>query len=217
MPAEDTLLISARVKPSEIASSTPGRTPRSGSASRFIDLRDARRQGPAGARMRSRTSARTSIISRYSLKRIENYLGAPEERLTISPGMATPTPASTPASGPLMEYMLKPIVKPSTKAARTMNTHPRPMAFPAAPLCPRRAGEPRPASRRGAAARGSAPGAGGAPDDAPRVLLLGGRRSSQPGALRLLPDARVTWLNADSRDEQLGASIDRNTRRPKRC
>ena len=118
VPVEDTLLISARVKPSEIAFIRPGHE-----AQVRVSAYDASIFGVLKARV-LRVGADAIQDERQDVSYFEvfleterNYLGAPEERLTISPGMAADASINT-GKRTLMEYLLKPIVKTFDKALR---------------------------------------------------------------------------------------------------
>ena len=118
VPAEDTLLISARVKPSEIAFIHAGQD-----AQVRISAYDSSIFGMLDAKV-LRVGADAIKDERQDIYYFEvfleadrNYLGAPEERLTISPGMAADASIHT-GKRTLMEYMLKPIVKTFDKALR---------------------------------------------------------------------------------------------------
>ncbi len=118
VPAEDTLLIAARVKPSEIAFIHAGQD-----AQVKVTAYDSSIFGVLSAKV-LRVGADALKDERQDLSYFEvfleadrNYLGAPEERLTISPGMATDASIHT-GKRTLMEYMLKPIVKTFDKALR---------------------------------------------------------------------------------------------------
>ncbi len=118
VPVQDTLLISARVKPSDIAFIHAGQV-----ASVSITAYDSSIFGKMQAKVQ-RVGADAILDERKEQSYFEiwletdrNYLGKPEERLTISPGMAADASINT-GKRTLMEYMLKPVVKTFDKALR---------------------------------------------------------------------------------------------------
>lgn len=118
VPLGDTLLIAARVKPSDIAFIHPGQ-----SAMVRISAYDSSIFGTLPARV-ARVGADAILDERQEqtyfqviLETERNYLGKPEERLTISAGMAADASINT-GKRTLLEYVLKPVVKTLDKALR---------------------------------------------------------------------------------------------------
>lgn len=117
VPGEDTLLIVARVKPSEIAFIRSGQkaTVRISAydSSIFGSLEGAVVRVGADAVLDEQKNAYFEVF----LETQHNYLGKPAEGLTISPGMSADASIHT-GQRTLMEYMLKPIVKTFDTALR---------------------------------------------------------------------------------------------------
>jgi adhesin transport system membrane fusion protein len=118
VPVQDTLLIAARVKPSDIAFLHPGQT-----AKVRITAYDSSIFGSLSGKV-LRVGADAVLDERQEqlyfeviLETDRNYLGKPEERLTISSGMAADASIHT-GKRTLMEYLLKPVVKTFDKALR---------------------------------------------------------------------------------------------------
>lgn len=118
VPVQDTLLISARVKPSDIAFIRPGQP-----AIVRITAYDSSIFGSlSGKVLRVGADAvqderKEQFYFEVFLETDRNYLGEPEERLTISSGMAADASIHT-GKRTLMEYLLKPVVKTFDKALR---------------------------------------------------------------------------------------------------
>ena len=118
VPVQDTLLIVARVKPSDIAFIHPGQkaivriTAYDSSIFGSMDGKVVR----VGADAVVDAEKKESYFE-VTLETDRNYLGKPEERLTISPGMAADASIQT-GKRTLMEYLLKPVVKILDKALR---------------------------------------------------------------------------------------------------
>ncbi|MBN8284331.1 HlyD family type I secretion periplasmic adaptor subunit [Zoogloea sp.] len=118
VPAEERLLVAARVKPSDIAFIKPGQE-----AKVRISAYDSSIFGTlAGEVVRVGADAvvdpeRKETFFEVFLETRKNYLGAPSERLTISSGMAADASIQT-GKRTMMEYMLKPIVKTFDKSLR---------------------------------------------------------------------------------------------------
>lgn len=118
VPVQDTLLISARVKPSDIAFIRPGQdaivriTAYDSSIFGSLDGKVVR----VGADALTDAEKKESYFE-VTLETQRNYLGKPEERLTISPGMAADASIQT-GKRTFMEYLLKPVIKTFDKALR---------------------------------------------------------------------------------------------------
>ena len=118
VPAEERLLVAARVKPSDIAFIKPGQE-----AKVRISAYDSSIFGTlAGEVVRVGADAvvdpeRKETFFEAFLETRKNYLGDPSERLTISSGMAADASIQT-GKRTMMEYMLKPIVKTFDKSLR---------------------------------------------------------------------------------------------------
>lgn len=118
VPLKDTLFITARVKPSDIAFIRPGQP-----AIVRISAYDSSIFGSLDGKV-VRVGADAVLDERQeelffevTLETDRNYLGKPEERLSISPGMAAEASIHT-GKRTLMEYLLKPVVKTFDKALR---------------------------------------------------------------------------------------------------
>lgn len=118
VPVQDTLLIAARVKPSDIAFIRPGQP-----AIVRITAYDSSIFGSLDGKV-LRVGADAVLDERQEqlyfeviLETDRNYIGKPEERLTISAGMAADASIHT-GRRTLMEYLLKPVVKTFDKALR---------------------------------------------------------------------------------------------------
>jgi membrane fusion protein, adhesin transport system len=118
VPLKDTLLVAARVKPADIAFIRPGQP-----AIVRITAYDSSIFGSLDGKV-LRVGADAILDERQEqlyfeviLETGRNYLGKPEERLTISAGMAADASINT-GKRTLMEYLLKPIVKTFDKALR---------------------------------------------------------------------------------------------------
>lgn len=118
VPVRDTLLIAARVRPSDIAFIRPGQTARvritAYDSSIFGSLEGKVLRVGADAILDERQE---QLYFEVILETDRNYLGKPEERLTISPGMAADASIHT-GKRTLMEYLLKPVIKTFEKALR---------------------------------------------------------------------------------------------------
>ena len=118
VPAADTLLITARVKPADIAFLRLGQ-PAIVSITAYDSSIFGRLDGKVvrvGADV-IRAQPPEQPYFEVVLETDRNYLGKPEERLTISPGMATDASIHT-GKRTLMEYLLKPVFKTFDKALR---------------------------------------------------------------------------------------------------
>ena len=118
VPVKDTLLISTRVKPSDIAFIHPGQT-----AIVRISAYDPSIFGTLEARV-VRVGADAILDERQQQQYFEvfletdrNYLGKPEEKLMISSGMPADASIRT-GKRSVMEYLLKPVVKTLDKSLR---------------------------------------------------------------------------------------------------
>lgn len=118
VPVEDSLLISVRAKPSDIAFIRPGQV-----ATVRITAYDSSIFGSLSGKV-VRVGADAIHDERQDQHYFEvfvetdrNYLGEPEERLTISAGMAADVNIHT-GKRTLLEYLLKPIVKTFDSALR---------------------------------------------------------------------------------------------------
>ncbi len=118
VPAEDKLLITAKVKPSDIAFIKPGQD-----AKIRISAYDSSIFGTLqGKVLRVGADAvvdaeRKETFFEVFLEAQKNFLGDASEHLTISPGMAADASIQT-GKRTMMEYMLKPIVKTLDKSLR---------------------------------------------------------------------------------------------------
>ena len=118
VPAEDRLLINARVKPADIAFLKPGQDARI-----RISAYDSSIFGTLpGKVLRVGADAITDPERKESFFEVliesrQNFLGDPSEHLTISAGMAADASIQT-GKRTMMEYMLKPIVKTLDKSLR---------------------------------------------------------------------------------------------------
>ncbi len=118
VPAQDSLLISVRVKPADIAFLHPGQTTRI-----RISAYDSSIFGTLTGRVQ-RVGADAIVDKELKdsyfeviLEADRNYLGQASERLTISPGMAADASILT-GKRTVMEYLLKPVVKTLDKSLR---------------------------------------------------------------------------------------------------
>ncbi|GLT23748.1 HlyD family type I secretion membrane fusion protein [Zoogloea oryzae] len=118
VPAEDRLLITAKVKPSDIAFLKPGQDARirvtAYDSSIFGSLPGKVVRVGADAVV---DGEKKETYFEVLLEAERNYLGDPAEHLTISPGMAADASIQT-GKRTMMEYMLKPIVKTLDKSLR---------------------------------------------------------------------------------------------------
>ena len=118
VPAEDRLLINARVKPADIAFLKPGQDARI-----RISAYDSSIFGTLpGKVLRVGADAiadpeRKESFFEVLIESRQNFLGDPSEHLTISAGMAADASIQT-GKRTMMEYMLKPIVKTLDKSLR---------------------------------------------------------------------------------------------------
>ena len=118
VPAEDRLLINARVKPADIAFLKPGQDARI-----RISAYDSSIFGTLpGKVLRVGADAiadpeRKESFFEVLIESRQNYLGDASEHLGISPGMAADASIQT-GKRTMMEYMLKPIVKTLDKSLR---------------------------------------------------------------------------------------------------
>lgn len=118
VPVQDTLLISARVKPSDIAFIHHGQkaivriTAYDPSIFGTLDGKVVR----VGADAVVDAEKKKSYFE-VTLETQRNYLGKPEERLIISPGMPADASIQT-GKRTFMEYLLKPVIKTFDKALR---------------------------------------------------------------------------------------------------
>ncbi|WP_374267410.1 HlyD family type I secretion periplasmic adaptor subunit [Zoogloea sp.] len=118
VPAEDRLLITAKVKPADIAFLKPGQDARI-----RISAYDSSIFGTLPGKV-VRVGADVVVDNEKKetffevlLEAQKNFLGDPSEHLTISPGMAADASIHT-GKRTMMEYMLKPIVKTLDKSLR---------------------------------------------------------------------------------------------------
>lgn len=121
VPVQDTLLVTARVKPSDIAFIRPGQDAIIGitayDSSIFGRLDGKVLRVGADAIADTKPQSELPLYFEVVLETDRNYLGKPEERLVISSGMATDASIHT-GKRTLMEYMLKPVIKTFDKALR---------------------------------------------------------------------------------------------------
>lgn len=119
VPAQDRLLITAKVKPSDIAFLKPGQDARirisAYDSSIFGTLPGKVIRVGADAVVDGNEKKETYFEVQLEAER--NYLGEANEHLTISPGMAADASIHT-GKRTMMEYMLKPIVKTFDKSLR---------------------------------------------------------------------------------------------------
>lgn len=117
VPVNDSLLIAARVKPSDIAFIQPEQPVRvritAYDSSIFGALDGHVVRVGADALVDEKEEAYFEVY----IETERSYLGKPEERLTISPGMTADTSIHT-GKRTLMEYLLKPVVKTLDKGLR---------------------------------------------------------------------------------------------------
>jgi adhesin transport system membrane fusion protein len=118
VPAQDTLLINARVKPADIAFLHPGQVTKI-----RISAYDSSIFGTLTGRVK-RVGADAILDKEHQdsyfeviLEADRSYLGQASERLTISPGMAADASILT-GKRTVMEYLLKPVVKTLDKSLR---------------------------------------------------------------------------------------------------
>lgn len=120
VPARDTLLLAARVKPSDIAFIRPGQAAQvritAYDSSIFGSLPGKVVRVGADAVVDEKSPKNDAYFEVY-VETERNYLGKPEERLTISPGMTADASIQT-GKRTLMEYLLKPVVKTFDKSLR---------------------------------------------------------------------------------------------------
>lgn len=118
VPAEDKLLISGRVKPTDIAFIKVGQEAKirigAYDSSIFGTLHGKVVRVGADAIV---DSDRKETYFEVFLEAERNFLGSPEERLTISPGMGSDASIRT-GKRTLMDYMLKPVIKTLDKSLR---------------------------------------------------------------------------------------------------
>lgn len=120
VPIEDKLLVSARVQPADVAFIKPGQ-----SAQVRISAYDFSVFGAIpGSVVRVGADAlvdekapQQPTYFEVLIETERNYVGKPEEKLTISPGMTADSSIQT-GQRTILEYMLKPIVKTFNKALR---------------------------------------------------------------------------------------------------
>ena len=121
VPVQDTLLITARVKPSDIAFIRAGQGAIIGitayDSSIFGRLDGKVLRVGADAIPDPKAQAEQQLYFEVVLETDRNYLGEPEERLVITPGMAADASIHT-GKRTLMEYLLKPIIKTFDHALR---------------------------------------------------------------------------------------------------
>lgn len=121
VPVQDTLLITARVKPADIAFIRPGQAAiiaiTAYDSSVFGRLDGKVLRVGADAIPDPKAQAEQQLYFEVVLETDRNYLGKPEERLIITPGMAADASIHT-GKRTLMEYLLKPIVKTFDNALR---------------------------------------------------------------------------------------------------
>lgn len=121
VPVQDTLLITARVKPADIAFIRPGQTAiisiTAYDSSVFGRLDGKVLRVGADAIPDLKAKDEQQLYFEVVLETDRNYLGKPEERLLISPGMAADASIHT-GKRTLLEYLLKPITKTFDKALR---------------------------------------------------------------------------------------------------
>lgn len=118
VPAEDTLQVSVRVKPADIAFIHPGQKAKirisAYDSSIFGTLPGrVKRVGADALLDKERQESYFEVI----LETEHNYLGEASERLSISPGMGADASIVT-GKRTLMEYLLKPVVKTLDKSLR---------------------------------------------------------------------------------------------------
>ena len=118
---QDTLLITARAKPADIAFIRPGQAAIIGitayDSSIFGRLDGKVLRVGADAIPDPKAQGEQQLYFEVVLETDRNYLGKPEERLVITPGMAADASIHT-GKRTLMEYLLKPVIKTFDKALR---------------------------------------------------------------------------------------------------
>lgn len=118
VPLEDTLLIAVKVKPADIAFVRVGQDAHvritAYDASIFGKLKAKVVRVGADALRDERTD---QSYFEVVLQTERNYLGRPEERLTINPGMAADVSIQT-GKRTVLDYLLKPVMKTFDKALR---------------------------------------------------------------------------------------------------
>jgi membrane fusion protein, adhesin transport system len=121
VPVQDSLLITARVKPADIAFIRPGQAAIIGitayDSSIFGRLDGKVLRVGADAIPDTKAQAEQQLYFEVVLETERNYLGKPEERLVITPGMAADASIHT-GKRTLLEYLLKPIMKTFDHALR---------------------------------------------------------------------------------------------------
>ena len=121
VPVQDTLLITARAKPADIAFIRPGQAAIIGitayDSSIFGRLDGKVLRVGADAIPDAKAQAEQQLYFEVVLETERNYLGKPAERLTISPGMAADASIHT-GKRTLLEYLLKPVIKTFDQALR---------------------------------------------------------------------------------------------------
>jgi adhesin transport system membrane fusion protein len=117
VPANDAPLVAARVKPADIAFIHPGQAVMvritAYDSSIFGSLPGKVVRVGADALLDEREEPYFEVY----VETERNYLGKPEERLTISPGMTADTSIQT-GKRTFMEYLLKPVIKTLDKGLR---------------------------------------------------------------------------------------------------
>lgn len=117
VPVNDNLLIAARVKPADIAFIRPGQEVNvritAYDSSIFGALKGRVARVGADALVDEREEAYFEVY----IETDRNYLGKPEERLTISSGMSADTSIQT-GKRTVLEYLLKPVMKTLDKGLR---------------------------------------------------------------------------------------------------
>jgi len=121
VPVQDSLLITARVRPADIAFIRPGQDALIGvtayDSSIFGRLEGKVLRVGADAIPDPKPQSDTPLYFEVVLETTRNYLGKAEERLAISAGMSADASIHT-GKRTLMEYLLKPVIKTFDKALR---------------------------------------------------------------------------------------------------
>ncbi len=120
VPVQDSLLIAARVRPSDIAFIRPGQYAKvriSAYDSSIFGSLDGQVVRVGADVVADERDPKSEPYFEVYVETRRNYLGKPEERLTISPGMSADASIHT-GKRTVLEYLLKPVVKTLDKSLR---------------------------------------------------------------------------------------------------
>ena len=120
VPVQDSLLIAARVRPSDIAFIRPGQYAKvriSAYDSSIFGSLDGNVVRVGADAVADEKDPKSEPYFEVYVETRRNYLGKPEERLTISPGMTADASIHT-GKRTVLEYLLKPVVKTLDKSLR---------------------------------------------------------------------------------------------------